>query len=78
MHLNICMLNLTNNREISDKAPSDYFLTVEERLGSQLSQVLSSNYINGEAFKAAKDGDYQKFISEREKELINEIKLLLQ
>lgn len=76
MHLNICMLNLTNNREISDKDPSDYFLMIEERLGNHLDSVLSSNYINSEAFQAAKDGDYEKFIIEREKELVKEIKSL--
>lgn len=78
MHLNICMLNLTNNREISDKAPSDYFLTVEERLGGHLDDVLSSNYINTEAFIAAKSGDYERFLSERVQEIIEEIQKLTQ
>lgn len=78
MHLNICMLNLTNNREISDKAPSDYFSTIEERLGDHLDKVLSSNYINNEAFIAAKSGDYEKFLNEREKEILKEIKQLVQ
>ncbi len=78
MHLNICMLNLTNNREISDKAPSDYFLMVEERLGSHLDEVLRSNYINNDAFEAAKSGDYELFIEERERELTKEIRDLVQ
>jgi hypothetical protein len=78
IHLNICMLNLTNNREISDKNPSDYFLMVEDRLGTHLDEVLNSNYINHEAFKAAKSSDYEKFIAEREKELAKEIKILTQ
>lgn len=78
MHLNICMLNLTNNREISDKDTSDYFLTVERRLGAHLFDVLASNYINENAFEAAKSGDYDTFIKERELELIKEINVLAQ
>lgn len=73
IHLNICMLNLINNREISDKSPSNYLKSVEERLGDHLIPVLQSNYINKEAFEAAKKGDYQNFINERKKELTNEI-----
>ncbi len=77
MHLNICMLNLTNNREISDKDPTEYFLTVEDRLGPDVNDVLNSNYINEAALDAAKNGDYEKFINEREKELIKEIRSLV-
>lgn len=77
MHLNICMLNLTNNREISDKNPSDYFKTVEDRLGEHLDSVLLSNYINPEAFEAAKAGDYQAFIKAREAEFLKEIKAIV-
>ncbi len=73
IHLNICMLNLTNNREISDKAPSDYFSTIEERLGNHLDKVLASNYISNTAFDAAKAGDYDRFLIERYKEVLKEI-----
>ena len=76
IHLNICMLNLTNNREISDKDPSDYFKTIEDRLGEHLDSVLLSNYINTEAFEAAKAGDYQAFIEAREREFLKEIKTI--
>lgn len=68
-HLNICMLNLTNNREISDSKPSEYFLNIEERLGNNLELVLESNYINLKAFEAAKLDDFKTFIAERKKSL---------
>lgn len=67
-HTNICMLNLTNNREISDDSPDLYFKKVQKRLGDQCEEVMLSNYINPAGFAAALNNDYEKFISEREKE----------
>ncbi|MEM6842126.1 MAG: DUF262 domain-containing protein [Bacteroidota bacterium] len=70
-HANICMLNLTNNREISDSRPSEYFKEIEKRIGNQLETVLKSNFMNLNAFEAGLDNDYEKFIDIR-KDLISE------
>jgi len=77
MHLNICMLNMNNNREISDKNPSDYFKDIAFRLKDDLQAVLESNYINSKGYEAAINCDYDTFIDEREKELIKEMKSVI-
>ncbi|WP_342042589.1 GmrSD restriction endonuclease domain-containing protein [Bacillus sp. OTU2372] len=66
-HANICMLNLGNNRAISNKAPSDYFLLVEERLGSNLHDILLSNFIDEDAYRCAIENNYEGFIEARKK-----------
>ena len=73
-HLNICMLNLTNNREISDTEPSVYFSDIRERLGDRFNSVLESNFISQEAYDSACNNDYESFIRYR-KELL-ELKAL--
>jgi hypothetical protein len=64
-HANISMQNLSNNREISDAKPSNYFLEIERRIGDKLSIVLESNFLNQAAFEAGKNNDYNSFIAER-------------
>jgi len=64
-HSNISMQNLSNNREISDKKPSDYFKIIEENLKEKLSLVLESNFIYDKAFEAGKNDDYTLFLQER-------------
>lgn len=76
-HANICMLNLSNNREISDKKPSIYFKYVTECLGSKLEEVLYSNYINFDAYHACLNDDYDKFIEFRHQEITLEISRLV-
>jgi len=68
-HSNISMQNLSNNREISDAMPSNYFVEIEKRLGDKLHPVLESNFINNDAFNAGKKNDYKNFIKERSKSL---------
>lgn len=72
-HLNISMINLSDNREILDSKPSDYFKKMEIRLGDQMVDVMKSHFINEAAIQCAKNDDYEGFITEREKELSNEI-----
>lgn len=76
-HLNICMLNLTNNREISDTEPSIYFKTIETMLGDKLEKVLDSNFISLEGFNAGLSNDYETFTVERNKLLIEKMKDLV-
>ena len=64
-HSNICMLNLTNNREISDRKPSEYFPEIKHRLGDNYLEVLESNFINENAYNAACQDDYDEFIKVR-------------
>jgi len=72
-HANICMLNLSSNREILDSKPSKYFLEIERRVGADLMSVLNSNYINEDAFNAAIKNDYGKFIEIRSELLIEKM-----
>ncbi len=64
-HANICMLNLGNNREISDKKPSEYFLEIKQRLNHNLEEILESNFIKRDAFNAACNDEYEQFIDSR-------------
>lgn len=76
-HLNICMLNLSNNREISDSEPAKYFKKIASNAGSMLNEVLKSNYLSNECFNAGLKNDYKTFLEERYKILFDEIKLLV-
>jgi len=65
-HLNISILNLRNNRAISDKKPSEYFAIMQKQLGEHhLYEVLKSHYIDHQAYKAALSNDYAKFLEYR-------------
>jgi hypothetical protein len=72
-HSNISMQNFSNNREISDTKPSDYFKIIEERLQEKLDIVLESNFISKEGFEAGKQNDYLTFIKDRNKLLSEKI-----
>lgn len=76
--VNICMLNLGDNREILDKTPSEYFKNMETNLGDNFHSVLESNFINDEAYQAIKKDDYQTFISIRSSLIIKKMKELTQ
>ncbi|GAA0120668.1 GmrSD restriction endonuclease domain-containing protein [Clostridium perfringens] len=73
---NICILNLINNRNISNKAPREYFLELQNRLGSNLEEVLESNFINKKAYECALINDYNGFINARNKIIIDKAKEL--
>lgn len=64
---NIVMLTSSSNKTISDKAPSAYLKDVEAAAGSDLETVLASNLISEDAFKAAKQDDYDAFLAARSK-----------
>ncbi|MCC2544442.1 MULTISPECIES: GmrSD restriction endonuclease domain-containing protein [Bacillus] len=72
-HANICMLNLGNNRTISNKAPSEYFLTIKSRLGSSLQDILLSNFIDDDAYRCALEDDYEGFIAARKKLILKKM-----
>ncbi|WPK10745.1 DUF262 domain-containing protein [Lysinibacillus louembei] len=75
-HSNICLLNLINNRTISDKKPSIYFNTVLDSLGDSAADILESNFISQKALDAALVDDYSKFLELRSEDLIKQMKLL--
>src|SRR5690606_30522078 len=64
-HLNISMQNLSNNREISDSKPSDYFKLIEDKVTDKLAIILESNFISNDGFEAGKMNDYNFFLQER-------------
>ncbi|WP_052409971.1 DUF262 domain-containing protein [Paenibacillus durus] len=74
-HSNICLLNLGNNREISDTKPSLYFSELTERLGDKLESVLQTHLIDEEAYNAALRNDYETFIRSRSAKIIEQAKL---
>lgn len=76
LQANFCMLNLYNNRKISNQKPSEYFPPLIILLGSDLEAVLKSNYISMDAFEACCSDDYNKFIESRTRTLVEAIKQL--
>lgn len=76
-HLNIAMVNLSNNRELSDRDPASYFLDMQDRLGDSFEPTLRSHYIDGEALEAAFRNDYAAFLDARERVMHDEISLLI-
>lgn len=77
IYLNVCMLNLTNNREISDKKPSEYFPEIKKRLGDNLESVLLSNFMDMECFEYALADDFEAFASHRSELLSKKIDSLI-
>lgn len=71
IHANICMLNMGNNRLISDSRPSIYFKNLETLLGDKLEDVLLSNFIDMYSFNAALSEDYEQFIKIRSELIID-------
>jgi hypothetical protein len=64
---NFVMLTAASNKRITNRAPSDYLKEVVQALGPKLDEVLASNLISPEAFKAAMNDDYDTFLAERSK-----------
>lgn len=64
---NFVMLTAASNKRITNRAPSDYLKEVSQALGPKLNEVLASNLISTEAFKAALADDYDGFLAERAK-----------
>jgi len=65
------MLNMGNNRLISDSRPSIYFKNLETLLGDKLEDVLLSNFIDMYSFNAALSEDYEQFIKIRSELIID-------
>ncbi|MDQ0209040.1 DUF262 domain-containing protein [Alkalicoccobacillus murimartini] len=76
-HANICLLNMGNNRTISDSRPSIYLKNLRGILGNKFTEVLDSNFINEEAYNAAISEDYNEFIKIRKQLLITKAKGLV-
>lgn len=75
-HSNICLLNMINNRTISDTKPSVYFKEVQSQLGDSVEEVLSSNFISLEALDAALSDNFEKFTETRSKAMVERAKEL--
>ena len=67
MLANFIMLTAASNKRITNRAPSDYLKEVVDALGQKLDEVLATNLITPEAFKAALYDDYDAFLNERSK-----------
>jgi hypothetical protein len=62
---NIILLTSSSNKFILDKSPSEYLIEVEKAAGSNLERWLQSNLIPIDAYIAAKNNDFEKFIEIR-------------
>jgi len=62
---NIILLSFSSNKYILDKSPSEYLSDVEHAAGSNLEKWLESNLIPQDAYIAAKNNDFEKFLDLR-------------
>jgi hypothetical protein len=62
---NFVMLTSLSNKQILDRAPSEYLAYVEDAAGDRLEDWLTANLISREAFDAAKSDDYATFLNLR-------------
>jgi hypothetical protein len=56
------MLTSASNKYILKRSPSDYFCEIAENAGENLGLLLDSNLISKDAFNAASENDFEKFI----------------
>ena len=70
---NIICLTSSSNKIISDRKPSEYIVEVETAAGDNLKDWLKSNLISEEAYAAAKEDDFEKFLELRSKTIAEEI-----
>ncbi|MET4493247.1 DUF262 domain-containing protein [Bradyrhizobium sp. LA7.1] len=73
---NFVMLTAASNKRITNRAPSDYLKEVKKELGGNLDKVLARNLITHEAFEAAMQDDYDKFLDERAKGIASAVSSL--
>lgn len=62
---NIILLSSSSNKLILDKSPSNYLKDIENAAGSNLDKWLESNLIPYEAYVAAKENNFDKFLDIR-------------
>lgn len=68
---NFVMLTSASNKYILKRSPSDYFKEVAENAGANLGALLESNLISSDAFHAALDDNFDKFIDLRSETIHN-------
>lgn len=71
-HSNICLLNMINNRTISDTKPSVYFKEIQRKLGTRTQEVLNSNFICTDTLNAALNDNFELFTDLRSKAMIKQ------
>ena len=62
---NIVMLTSVSNKQVSNRAPSDYLRDVQSASGNALDKWLESNLISKDAFQASLNDDYDGFLAAR-------------
>ena len=68
---NRILLTSASNKKIQTKAPSEYLCWVMDNAGDNLERWLSSNLISMEAFEAAIEDDFEKFLDLRAETIHN-------
>ena len=68
---NFVMLTSASNKYILKRSPSDYLNEVSKNAGLNLGPLLDSNLISKEAFDAAIENDFDKFIDLRAETIHN-------
>lgn len=62
---NIILLSSSSNKHILDRSPKEYLVDIETAAGHNLANWLETNLIPKEAYHAAKDNDFNAFLSIR-------------
>jgi hypothetical protein len=70
---NIVMLSSGSNKQLSDKAPSEYLKLTQRAAGGELDTWLATNMIDGEAYSCALADDYDGFLRARARTIQKEL-----
>lgn len=70
---NICMLSSSQNKNVSNRPPSDYLRESYNRLGGEADTVFASNLLPSTATSAWRNDNYDLFLEERAKTIVSRI-----
>jgi hypothetical protein len=62
---NICILSAEQNKQISDRRPSDYFSQIRKHHAKTFVDVIESNLIPEKAIDSLLNDDYDQFLEVR-------------
>ena len=73
--VNRTLISTPTNKQISNRSPQEYLGTVVPV--DRAAEILASHYIDARAREAMRDNQFETFLKQREKALINELTHLI-
>jgi len=74
---NICLCQSNENKRIKDRSPSEYLQKCYDELGADAESVFRSSLIPNEENAGWKEDDYEKFLGQRSKLIVEQINKMI-